>query len=153
MAVSGSISFSHFATTIVATELPIRLVMTRASLMKRSMPRISASAATGIVPTMGRTAASVMNPLPVTPFEVIFVASQVIRFLKIDRKPHIIVVIPVRMTGRGDVRLVTERCTGVIKILANTRDSCTDRGRGLSYPQKQISADRLHSGLLHYRTR
>ena len=63
----------HLATTTVATPLPIRLVSARASDMKRSMPRISASPATGHVPTEPSVAASTMKPLPVTPaapFEV-----------------------------------------------------------------------------------
>ena len=63
----------HLATTTVATPLPIRLVSARASDMKRSMPRISASPATGTWPTAESVAASTMKPLPVTPaapFEV-----------------------------------------------------------------------------------
>ena len=63
----------HLATTTVATPLPTRLVSARASDMKRSMPRISASPATGTWPTADSVAASTMKPLPVTPaapFEV-----------------------------------------------------------------------------------
>ena len=51
----------------------MRLVSARASDMKRSMPRISASPATGTWPTADSVAASTMKPLPVTPaapFEV-----------------------------------------------------------------------------------
>src|SRR5690242_18433773 len=57
---------SHFATTIVATALPIRLVIARASDMKRSTPSSSVSPATGIVGNAASVAASVTNPLPVT---------------------------------------------------------------------------------------
>src|SRR6185312_2780288 len=60
-------SRSQAETTIAPTPLPIMLVSARASLMKRSMPRISARPATG---TEGRTdsvAARVTNPAPVTP--------------------------------------------------------------------------------------
>ena len=51
----------------------MQLVIARASDMNRSMPRIKASPATGIVGTTASVAASVMNPAPVTPhapFEV-----------------------------------------------------------------------------------
>ena len=64
---------SHFATTTVATPLPIRLVSARASDMNRSTPRISAMLATGTVPSEASVAASTMKPEPVTPaapFEV-----------------------------------------------------------------------------------
>ena len=47
--------------------LPTRLVKARASDMKRSMPRISASPATGTLPTADNVAANTMKPLPVTP--------------------------------------------------------------------------------------
>ena len=53
-AAAMSSAFSHLATTTVATPLPTRLVNARASDMKRSMPRISAMLATGIVPTLDR---------------------------------------------------------------------------------------------------
>jgi glycosidase len=43
--------YSHFATTIAATPLPMKLVMARASDMKRSTPRISAMPATGTLPS------------------------------------------------------------------------------------------------------
>jgi hypothetical protein len=59
-------AFSHRATTRVATVLPIRLVMARASDMNRSMPRSSASPATGMVPVLDSVAANVMKPPPVT---------------------------------------------------------------------------------------
>ena len=55
------------ATTNVATALPMKLVSARASDMNRSMPRMSASPATGTCPTADSVAASTMNPLPVTP--------------------------------------------------------------------------------------
>ncbi|MCY1562768.1 hypothetical protein D9M68_1002170 [compost metagenome] len=45
----------------------MRLVSARASDMKRSMPRMSASPATGTCPTADSVAASTMKPLPVTP--------------------------------------------------------------------------------------
>ena len=45
----------------------MKLVSERASDMKRSMPRMSASPATGIDGTTASVAASVMNPAPVTP--------------------------------------------------------------------------------------
>ena len=53
--------------TTVATPLPIMLVSARASLMKRSMPRMSAMPATGIVGTTERVATSAMNEAPETP--------------------------------------------------------------------------------------
>ena len=59
--------------TIVATPLPIRFVMARASDIKRSIPSNSASPATGTVPIVESVAANVMKPPPVTaaaPFEV-----------------------------------------------------------------------------------
>jgi hypothetical protein len=65
----------HLPTTTVATPLPIRLVSARASLMKRSMPRISASPATGTWPTADSVAASTMKPLPVTPAAPLEVSS------------------------------------------------------------------------------
>ena len=64
---SRSSSFSQPATTMVATPLPTKLVSERASDMKRSMPRISARPATGIVGMTASVAASVMKPEPVTP--------------------------------------------------------------------------------------
>ncbi|VTY29709.1 Uncharacterised protein [Xylophilus ampelinus] len=63
------------ATTIVATPLPTRLVSARASDMKRSIPRISASPATGTCPTADSVAASTMKPLPVTPAAPLEVSS------------------------------------------------------------------------------
>jgi hypothetical protein len=51
----------------------MKLVSARHSLMKRSMPRISAMPATGMVGTTASVAASVMKPAPVmplAPFEV-----------------------------------------------------------------------------------
>ena len=57
----------------MATPLPIRLVMARASAMKRSMPRMSDSPATGMTLTEASVAASVTNPPPATaaaPFDV-----------------------------------------------------------------------------------
>ncbi len=76
-----SSSFSHFDTTTVATPLPMKLVSARASLMKRSMPRISAMPATGIVGTTASVAASVMKPAPVmpdAPFEVSIATSRMV---------------------------------------------------------------------------
>ena len=64
---------SQRAMTTVATALPIRLVMARASDMNRSTPTSSASPATGIAGIAVSVAASVMNPPPVTaaaPFDV-----------------------------------------------------------------------------------
>ena len=64
---------SHRAITIVATALPMRLVIARASDMKRSTPSSSARPASGMLGNADSVAASVMNPLPVTaaaPFEV-----------------------------------------------------------------------------------
>ena len=64
---------SHFATTSVATVLPMKFVIARASDINRSTPKISAMPATGIFPIAPSVAANVMNPLPVTPaapFEV-----------------------------------------------------------------------------------
>jgi hypothetical protein len=64
---------SHFAITIVATALPMRFVIARASDMKRSTPRSSVNPATGIAGNAASVAASVTNPLPVTaaaPFDV-----------------------------------------------------------------------------------
>ena len=55
--VALSSEFSQRATTTVATALPIRLVSARASDIKRSMPRISARPATGMVGTVARVAA------------------------------------------------------------------------------------------------
>ena len=52
---------------MVATALPIKLVMARPSLINLSMPNIKAIAATGICPTAGKVAASTIKPLPVTP--------------------------------------------------------------------------------------
>ena len=43
--------------------------------MKRSMPRISASPATGTAPTAESVAASTMKPLPVTPAAPLDVSS------------------------------------------------------------------------------
>ena len=45
----------------------MKLVSARHSLMKRSMPRISAIPASGIEGTIDSVAASVMKPAPVTP--------------------------------------------------------------------------------------
>ena len=64
---SVSSSPSQRDTTIVATPLPMKFVIARASDMKRSMPRISARPATGTDGTTASVAASVMNPAPVTP--------------------------------------------------------------------------------------
>src|SRR5665213_1678313 len=58
---------SQRATTRVATPLPITLVRARHSLMNRSTPKMSAMAATGIVPTAPRVSARVMKPAPATP--------------------------------------------------------------------------------------
>ena len=52
---------------MVATALPMKLVRARHSLMKRSIPRISAMPATGTVGTTDSVAASVMKPAPVIP--------------------------------------------------------------------------------------
>ena len=65
---------SHFATTIVATALPNRFVMARASLINRSIGNTSTIASTGILPdSVPSVAASVIKPPPVTaaaPFDV-----------------------------------------------------------------------------------
>jgi hypothetical protein len=58
---------SHLARTIVATALPMRLVIARASDMKRSMPTMSAMPTAGMVPKACSPAASVTRPAPVTP--------------------------------------------------------------------------------------
>ena len=50
---ASSMAFSLLATTTAATPLPTRLVSARASDMKRSMPRMSAMEATGMVPALG----------------------------------------------------------------------------------------------------
>src|ERR1017187_4197159 len=66
-------SFSQRATTSVATPLPIMLTRARNMLMKRSMPRMSAMPATGIVGITLRVPTSAMNEAPCTPlapFEV-----------------------------------------------------------------------------------
>src|SRR5580698_8811431 len=70
---AASNSFSHCATTMVATPLPTRLVNARISDMKRSTPSSRVRPATGTVPMAERVAARVMNPPPVTaaaPFEL-----------------------------------------------------------------------------------
>ena len=54
-------------TTIVATPFPIRLVIARHSLMKRSMPTRMANDSMGTDGTTESVAASVMKPAPVTP--------------------------------------------------------------------------------------
>ena len=59
--------------TIVATALPMRFVIERASDMNRSTPSSSARPAIGMFGNAESVAASVMNPLPVTaaaPLEV-----------------------------------------------------------------------------------
>ena len=53
--------------TTVATALPIRLVMERASDMKRSTPSSKPSPAIGICGNEASVEASTMKPLPVTP--------------------------------------------------------------------------------------
>ncbi len=66
-------SFSHRATTSVATPLPIIFTSARNMLMKRSMPRMSAIPATGIVGITDNVATSAMKDAPCTPlapFEV-----------------------------------------------------------------------------------
>ena len=50
----SSSAFSHLATTMVATPLPIRLVGVRPSDSNRCTPRISATLSTGIEPTEAR---------------------------------------------------------------------------------------------------
>src|SRR5438128_719762 len=64
--IEQAVSF-HDETTTVATPLPMKFVMDRASDMKRSIPRINAKPATGIEGTTASVAASVMKPAPVTP--------------------------------------------------------------------------------------
>jgi hypothetical protein len=62
-----------FAMAIVATALPIRLVIALASDMNRSTPRSSVRPAIGTAGNAESVAASVMKPPPVTaaaPFEV-----------------------------------------------------------------------------------
>src|SRR5262249_29880932 len=59
--------------TTVATAFPIMLTSERASLMKRSIPRIRAMPASGIVGTTESVATRAMKPEPATPlapFEV-----------------------------------------------------------------------------------
>ena len=63
------ISRSHRLITTVATPLPIRFVIARHSLIKRSIPTSSASDDSGIVGTTANVAASVTKPAPVTPLE------------------------------------------------------------------------------------
>src|SRR5438874_7726867 len=65
--VSAESSCSQRLITNVATPLPMRLVMARHSLMKRSMPTSKASDWTGTDGTAASVAASVMKPEPVTP--------------------------------------------------------------------------------------
>src|SRR6266852_1357612 len=62
-----SISFSQRATTIVATALPIMLTMARNMLKKRSIPKITAMPATGMVGTTISVLTSAMNAAPCTP--------------------------------------------------------------------------------------
>ena len=78
----------HLPTTTVATPLPIRLVSARASDMKRSMPRISASPATGTPPTADSVAASTMKPLPVTPAAPLEVSSSTPQQGELLRQRH-----------------------------------------------------------------
>lgn len=61
------ISFSQRLMTTVATPFPIRFVMARHSLMKRSIPTSSASDSIGMPGTACKVAASVTKPAPVTP--------------------------------------------------------------------------------------
>src|SRR5713226_8431463 len=65
--VSPSISSSQRATTIVATALPIMLTMARNMLKKRSIPKITAMPATGMVGTTISVPTSAMNAAPCTP--------------------------------------------------------------------------------------
>jgi len=65
--VSFVTSFSQRLMTTVATPLPIRFVIARHSLMKRSMPTSRASDSIGTLGTAVRVAASVTKPAPVTP--------------------------------------------------------------------------------------
>ena len=64
---SNSSSPSLFAITKVATPLPMRLVMARASLINLSTPRRKARPSTGMRWRAVRVEASTMKPLPVTP--------------------------------------------------------------------------------------
>ena len=76
--VSAVTSFSHRLTAIVATLLPMKFVIERHSLMKRSMPSSSATDSMGIVFIAESVAARVTKPAPVTPlapFEVIIATS------------------------------------------------------------------------------
>ena len=59
--------FSDFDTTTVATPLPIKFVIARASDMKRSTPNNNAIPSTGIIGNAANVAAKVINPEPVTP--------------------------------------------------------------------------------------
>jgi hypothetical protein len=54
-------------TASAMTQLPIRLQSARPSDRKRSTPKMSAMAATGIVPTTDRVDARTMKPLLATP--------------------------------------------------------------------------------------
>ena len=62
-----TIPFSLFAMTTVATALPMRFVIARASLMKRSTPSSSATPSTGTTFIAESVLASTMKPEPVTP--------------------------------------------------------------------------------------
>ena len=63
---SRSSAPSHRAITIVATALPIRFVIARASDMNRSTPSSSVSPATGIAGNAAVLPPAWTNPLPVT---------------------------------------------------------------------------------------
>ncbi len=78
-----SSSFSQRETTTVATPLPTRLVKARASDMNRSIPKISASPATGMVGIAAKVAAKVMKPLPVTPAAPLEVSISTPRIVKV----------------------------------------------------------------------
>ncbi len=66
--------------TMVATPLPITLDQARASLMKRSMPRISAIPATGMVGTTDSVPTSAMKEAPVTPLAPLEVSMATVEY-------------------------------------------------------------------------
>ena len=127
---STSRSPVHLPTTTVATPLPIRLVSARASDMKRSMPRISASPATGTAPTADSVAASTMKPLPVTPAAPLEVSSSTRQQRELLRQRHRRVG-GLRDEHRGH-RQVDRRAVEVERVAGRARpgrrSTCARRG-------------------------
>ena len=131
---------SQRATTIVATALPMKLVRLRHSDMKRSMPRISASPATGTVGTIDSVAASVMKPAPVTPaapFETEHRDRQQRQLLATGQ------IDPARL--RDEQRRQRHVDVGAIEIEANSRSARPARRRALRSRHRSILAIRLGS--------